>query len=920
MRVNRSTLAKLCLLTALTVPVQRSAFAAITQGAPEVDSTQLLIAQDSVETEPMPAATSLDNNLTATVDEDGLVIVENAEGETVAGPLTETGGEVTALAFSDDGETLATGTQTGQVRFWSVDGEPKGDIFQPVVGDDNAITTLRFEDDETLFVGASQGRQGLWGLDGLPPGEAVVEGAEGDAIASADTGEGVTNGPPWWVWLIPLLGISALAWLLLSRRQSETTTTEARRQTSPTATVPPPATDPETGREVSSRAQTVISTDRVVDESRVVGSDTGTESAAAIASVSSVSGSTDLGSTDLGSTDSGSTVVENSPIQESTDLESPDLEGTNLDISTASLTLDDGGVDGSATGLGDETADNSGSLRDDVDLEDDDPWDDNLELTLDDESDDEPPVESAESILARSLKQEPTERPAVEMPAIAMEMPELEVSGIEAPSAEAPSIETLPVESSIEAPSVVETSPVLETPADEALAVESPLVEAPPLETLALETLPLETPAFEAPPSGTQLSRDIDNIEPTRDTVIAETETILDIEPTRETIIGDSTVIFSGAAVAGVGAALTTSSEAASAESPVSVSNRETSSLTIEELASVDGVLADLPDGYRESRIVLLPRDPEWAYAYWDVSNEHKEELRQQGGQRLMLRLYDVTDLDLTSQSPHSMRQIDCHEMARSWYLEIPTSDRDYITEIGYLADDERWLLLARSASIRVPPIYPADWVKDQFVTIDWKERLAGRTFGDLGRAYGPEVTPIEDSEGIDLPKIYDDLSALTQSQDGLRVSGSLYGSMQQALPGALSPSGGAFGLAGPAGPKALNTSGINMSGLTMSGIGSGASGLPERSRKFWLVADAELIVYGATEPDATLTIGDKIVSLNPDGTFRFHVSFPDGEIDYPIRAVAADEEQTRSTHLHFERDTPERDTNSKDEAEDEWF
>ena len=39
-------------------------------------------------------------------------------------------------------------------------------------------------------------------------------------------------------------------------------------------------------------------------------------------------------------------------------------------------------------------------------------------------------------------------------------------------------------------------------------------------------------------------------------------------------------------------------------------------------LASVDEGLADLPSGYGESRVVLMPRDPQWAYAYWDVSND----------------------------------------------------------------------------------------------------------------------------------------------------------------------------------------------------------------------------------------------------------------------------------------------------------
>ena len=129
--------------------------------------------------------------------------------------------------------------------------------------------------------------------------------------------------------------------------------------------------------------------------------------------------------------------------------------------------------------------------------------------------------------------------------------------------------------------------------------------------------------------------------------------------------------------------------------------------LSMEALASVDDGLADLPDGYGESRIVLLPRDPKWAYAYWEISNEHKEELRQQGGERLMLRLYDVTDINQNVQAAHSMQQQDCNEMARSWYIEIPVSDRDYSAELGYLTADEGWLMLARSAPVRIPPHLP---------------------------------------------------------------------------------------------------------------------------------------------------------------------------------------------------------------------
>lgn len=106
--------------------------------------------------------------------------------------------------------------------------------------------------------------------------------------------------------------------------------------------------------------------------------------------------------------------------------------------------------------------------------------------------------------------------------------------------------------------------------------------------------------------------------------------------------------------------------------------------------------------------------------------------------------------------------------------------------------------------------------------------------------------------------------------------------------------------------------SGNGMSGIgMMSGVGFSTPSI--RPRQFWLVADAELIVYGATEPDAVVTIGGRPVQLNSDGTFRFQMSFQDGVIDFPILAIAADGEQNRAVHLKFERETPDRQTNTKE-------
>ena len=347
-------------------------------------------------------------------------------------------------------------------------------------------------------------------------------------------------------------------------------------------------------------------------------------------------------------------------------------------------------------------------------------------------------------------------------------------------------------------------------------------------------------------------------------------------------------------------------------------------------LSSVDDGLGDLPDDYGESRIVILPRDPQWSYAYWDVPNSAKEELRRQGGQHLALRLYDVTDIDLNYQSPHSIQEYLCDELAREWYLPIPVSDRDYVLDIGYRCCDGRWLVLARSAPVHVPPVYPSDWVEDIFVTVDSNQELQGKTVYNLVPPTHHRAMPSDNLT-------YDKILEITQGVEAQRIAGSTFGSMQHFAgstfgsvqdvtsslinPYVYQEPVSSYVLPSSVGMWAISpTSSVNVSNMSGARLGIPVYTSPEHSRKFWLVADAELIVYGATEPDATVTIGGRPIELNPDGTFRFQISFQDGFIDYPIVAVAVDGEQTRSIHMKFNRETPECKTNTKDEAVLEWL
>jgi hypothetical protein len=77
-----------------------------------------------------------------------------------------------------------------------------------------------------------------------------------------------------------------------------------------------------------------------------------------------------------------------------------------------------------------------------------------------------------------------------------------------------------------------------------------------------------------------------------------------------------------------------------------------------------------------------------------------------------------------------------------------------------------------------------------------------------------------------------------------------------------------------------------------------------EKARGFWFNVNAELIIYGATEPDATVTIGGRRIRLRPDGTFGYRFALPDGKFDLPAIATSAAGDDTRAAELSFRRRT----------------
>jgi uncharacterized protein len=92
-----------------------------------------------------------------------------------------------------------------------------------------------------------------------------------------------------------------------------------------------------------------------------------------------------------------------------------------------------------------------------------------------------------------------------------------------------------------------------------------------------------------------------------------------------------------------------------------------------------------------------------------------------------------------------------------------------------------------------------------------------------------------------------------------------------------------------------------------VSSLSSAYGGMGERPKGFWFNVNAELIIYGATEPDATVTIGGRAIRLRPDGSFSYRFILPDGRYQLPAVATSADGTDSRSAALEFGRSTQYR-------------
>jgi hypothetical protein len=258
-----------------------------------------------------------------------------------------------------------------------------------------------------------------------------------------------------------------------------------------------------------------------------------------------------------------------------------------------------------------------------------------------------------------------------------------------------------------------------------------------------------------------------------------------------------------------------------------------------------------LPAGYGKDRIVVMVRDPYWLHCYWELTRNAIQRAEAALGQdwhgaKPILRVVDVTTNGTTNTSESIVRDIDIHGGCNNWYIDVSHPPRSFRIDIGYLSKRGQFYVLARSNVATTPRAGVSDVIDENWADID--PRSADRIYAMSG-GFDPNASSLE------LKQLFEER------------------------------------LRRPMGSPAI----------TSFGSGAWPAG---RQRKFWFQLDAELIVYGATEPTARVTLQGEPVKLRADGTFTMRFSLPDSRQIIPAVAASADGIEERTIVLAVERNT----------------
>jgi len=267
----------------------------------------------------------------------------------------------------------------------------------------------------------------------------------------------------------------------------------------------------------------------------------------------------------------------------------------------------------------------------------------------------------------------------------------------------------------------------------------------------------------------------------------------------------------------------------------------EVSKFTAVEILPQPTLEYNLPLRYHDNRITALARDPWWIHVYWDISETKISEiiskipLYERENLTWVLRVYDVSGVsDFNGKNAHSYFDIEIDFRAFNWYINVNNPQRAWCVEIGVRTAGGKFFAMARS-NIAMTPYFGISHLIDEEWALGDEEYYKVLGVYDLGK------------------------SSLERRKK-----------LEEILKGQIS------------------------SGAFSGGISSLFS-LREKKKekKFFLEVATELILYGRTEPTATVSVCGKKINLRDDGTFSLRYALSEGDFRFDVVSTSQDKEHT---------------------------
>jgi hypothetical protein len=256
------------------------------------------------------------------------------------------------------------------------------------------------------------------------------------------------------------------------------------------------------------------------------------------------------------------------------------------------------------------------------------------------------------------------------------------------------------------------------------------------------------------------------------------------------------------------------------------------------------------PIALEKDRIVLMVRDSYWLHACWDISRNNVERAKAAlaehwHGAKPVIRVFEVETGNTTSSAEEVVRDIVIHGGVRNWYVDVVDPPKSYRIDIGYLADNGKFFAMARSNIVTTPHPGSSDDLDE-----NWSE--VAQNYEKVFALSGGN----EETTSSDLQELF---------EERLRRP---------------------------------------MGAPVVTRYGAGADNFLRQSRGFAFTVDAELIIYGTTQPNAHVTLAGEPVKIRPDGTFTIRQGMPDKRQVLPVVANSGDGVEQRTIVLAIERNT----------------